>query len=104
MLYLLVAIDDNDIYSRNEFIESFGTNLGIPGVTNGIFNTTISSFVSLQIGIRMRCQQYYYGDRCQVYCQPHDDDENGYFTCDSQGSKVCREGYKYNETNCTTGI
>ena len=37
-----------------------------------------------------------------MFCQPHNDDINGHYTCDTQGNIVCNTGYRMNETNCTT--
>ena len=37
-----------------------------------------------------------------MFCQPHNDDINGHYTCDTQGNIVCNTGYQMNETNCTT--
>ena len=54
------------------------------------------------MGYRFGCANFYYGSRCEVFCQPHNDDINGHYTCDTQGNIVCNTGYQMNETNCTT--
>ena len=51
---------------------------------------------------RFGCANFYYGSTCEVFCQPHDDNINGHYTCDTQGNIVCNTGYQMNETNCTT--
>ena len=57
---------------------------------------------TLQMRYRFGCANFYYGSTCEVFCQPHDDDINGHYTCDTQGNIVCNTGYEMNETNCTT--
>ena len=57
---------------------------------------------TLQMRYRFGCANFYYGSRCEVFCQPHNDDINGHYTCDTQGNIVCNTGYQMNETNCTT--
>ena len=58
--------------------------------------------ITLQISSKISCDHFYYGNRCEVFCQPHNDDINGHYTCDTQGNIVCNTGYQMNETNCTT--
>ena len=38
------------------------------------------------------CLEFFYGDDCDVYCEPSDDC-NGHFDCDTDGSKICMNGY-----------
>ncbi|XP_032232844.1 delta-like protein D [Nematostella vectensis] len=40
-----------------------------------------------------KCRKWWYGVDCDVYCVPHDDDTNGHFTCDSNGSWRCILGW-----------
>ena len=79
-------------------------------VSNIILSSTNESFVNynitdivftLQTRLRFGCANFYYGSRCEVFCQPHNDDINGHYTCDTQGNIVCNTGYQMNETNCT---
>ena len=40
------------------------------------------------------CQQDYYGVDCTTFCLAQNDDVNGHYTCNSDGSIQCREGFK----------
>ena len=100
----MFLIDVYDIDpSNSQYVAGASTNYS-PSSTNGSFvgfNINANIF-TLQIRYRFGCANFYYGSRCEVFCQPHNDDINGHYTCDTQGNIVCNTGYQMNETNCTT--
>ena len=55
-----------------------------------------------QIIIQMfyRCATNFYGSSCATYCQERDD-ETGHYSCASDGSRECLNGYTDPMTNCT---
>ena len=55
-----------------------------------------------QIIINMfyRCAINFYGSSCATYCQERDD-ETGHYSCASDGSRECLNGYTDPTTNCT---
>ena len=59
--------------------------------------------ISIGIDFNLLCDQFYYGAKCEVFCQPHND-TRGHYTCDEQGNIVCNRGYTGEQTNCTTGV
>ena len=59
--------------------------------------------VVLNMRFRVMCQQDYYGADCTRFCQPKNDSVNGYYTCNSDGSFQCREGFRNPSNNCTEG-
>lgn len=47
--------------------------------------------------VRVQCDLHYYNATCTKFCRPRDD-KFGHYRCDSNGTKVCIEGWK--GTNC----
>ena len=92
---------NNDIC--NQLIGGNVYTIIISSTNDSFINYTATGFVfTLQMRYRFGCANFYYGSRCEVFCQPHNDDINGHYTCDTQGNIVCNTGYQMNETNCTT--
>lgn len=50
--------------------------------------------------VRVQCNTHYYNATCTKFCRPRDD-KFGHYMCDSNGDKVCIDGWKGN--NCETG-
>ncbi|XP_037087468.1 protein jagged-2-like [Pollicipes pollicipes] len=51
--------------------------------------------------IRVQCDDNYFNSTCTKLCRPRDD-QFGHYTCNSNGDKVCRDGWM--GTNCETAI
>ena len=69
--------------------------------------TTIEEFtgemnkVSVNMTFRvMMCQENYYGADCATFCLAQGDDVNGNYTCNSDGSIQCRDGFENPSNNC----
>ena len=65
--------------------------------------TSTSNRVVLDMRFRVMCQQDYYGPDCTRLCRAQNDSVNGYYTCNSDGSIQCREGFRNPSNNCTEG-
>ena len=50
--------------------------------------------VTVQMRFRVMCQQDYYGADCGTFCVAQNDDMNGHYTCNSDGSIQCLEGFE----------
>ncbi|KAK3742219.1 hypothetical protein QZH41_000666 [Actinostola sp. cb2023] len=55
---------------------------------------------STRILVKFYCVTHYYGKDCGTHCVAHDDNSNGHYTCDANGNKICRQGWKH--FNCLT--
>ena len=62
--------------------------------------TGILNRVSFRARFRVMCQQNYYGARCNILCEVQDDDVNGHYTCNIDGSIQCLEGFENPDNNC----
>ncbi len=62
---------------------------------SGIYNKAM-----LQLSGRVQCFEDYYGSACTTYCTTQSSATLGYFTCNSNGSRVCSPGYT--GTSCMT--
>ena len=73
--------------------------------------TTVMEFtgdlnrVSVSMSFRvMMCQENYYGVSCETFCLAREDDVNGYYTCNNDGSIRCRPGFENTTNNCRDGM
>ena len=57
----------------------------------------------VDVRFRVMCQQDYYGADCTTFCKDQNDDVNGHYTCNSDGSIQCRDSFKNPRNNCTEG-
>ena len=65
--------------------------------------TSTSNRVVLDMRFRVMCQQDYYGADCTRLCVAQNDSVNGYYTCNSDGSIQCQEGFRNPNNNCSEG-
>jgi len=56
--------------------------------------------MQLDYAFRVVCDVNYYGAGCSNYCRPRDD-VHGHYTCASNGSRVCLDGWQ--EKFCDKG-
>ena len=56
--------------------------------------------VTVGMSFRVRCQNNYYGADCDTFCVAQDDDVKGHYTCNSDGSIQCREGFEDTSNEC----
>ncbi|KAL7380199.1 hypothetical protein ABVT39_013519 [Epinephelus coioides] len=60
-----------------------------------------SLIASLEYTIRVRCDEHYYGSKCNKVCRPRDD-YFGHYVCDQLGNRGCMEGWT--GPDCKTAI
>ena len=62
------------------------------------------SKVSVNMSFRVRmCPENYYGVNCDVMCIAQNDNMNGYYTCNGDGSIQCRPGFRNVSNSCRDG-
>ena len=54
----------------------------------------------LTLSFELSCSEDYYGSECDIFCKERND-EMGHYTCNTNGSIVCNEGYQNPLANCT---
>ena len=62
--------------------------------------TGILNRVTVQMRFRVMCQQDYYGADCSAFCVAQNDDVNGHYACNRDGSIQCLEGFENPSNNC----
>jgi hypothetical protein len=61
--------------------------------------------VMMAISYRVTCSSDHYGSDCSIYCRPHNDSNNGHYTCNNiTGDKECLPGYTDPTSNCIQSI
>lgn len=56
----------------------------------------------LDYALRVRCDEHYYGPKCNKVCRPRDD-YFGHYVCDQLGNRECMEGWADLAASCRTG-
>ncbi|XP_075883760.1 protein jagged-2-like isoform X2 [Nelusetta ayraudi] len=59
--------------------------------------------VRLEYTVRVRCDEHYYGNKCNKVCRPRDD-YFGHYVCDQFGNTECMEGWTNLASSCKTAI
>ena len=59
--------------------------------------------VSVDMTFRVMCQENFYGANCDTLCLAQDDDVNGHYICNGDGSLQCLPGFENTTNNCTEG-
>lgn len=60
------------------------------------------SVARLEYTIRVRCDEHYYGSKCNKVCRPRDD-YFGHYVCDQLGNRECMEGWTNLSLSCKSG-
>lgn len=89
--------DDIDDIFINSFLQANS------GYTSFRDYTGSKNKVTVRMRFRVRCDSNYYGQSCSTFCVERDDDINGHYTCNNDGSIRCRSGYEHPENNCRDG-
>ena len=93
-----------DYYSnKGVFIDSFTVNLTF--ITNIYYSSPVKysgtfGVATITFAYRFYCAENYYGNKCDIYCQPTDS-YLGHYYCDFDGQKLCIDGYSNPDSNCT---
>ena len=60
--------------------------------------------VSVNMTFRvMMCRENFYGSNCDTFCVAQNDEVNGYYTCNGDGSIQCRPGFENTNNSCRDG-
>ena len=51
----------------------------------------------------MMCPENFYGTNCATFCVAQNDDQNGHYTCNGDGSIQCLPGFENTDNNCRDG-
>ena len=62
--------------------------------------TGILNRVTIRVRFRVMCHQNYYGVSCATFCIAQNNDMNGHYVCNSDGSIQCTEGFENPTNNC----
>lgn len=98
-----IQVYDNDQSYYGEFIDNFTMNLTF--ITNIYYSTPVKysgtfGVATITFAYRFYCAENYYGNKCDIYCQPTDS-YLGHYYCDFDGQKLCIDGYSNPDSNCT---
>ena len=81
-------------------IDVIMNNTNTPTFSDRMIFTGIYNHGNFELSFRLNCTQNYFGPDCATFCIERDS-QLGHYTCGSDGSFVCREGYADPSTNCT---
>ena len=84
----------------NPVIDEFYYDGAVAPITDVIPLTGEHSTAQIIVQMFYRCAINFYGSSCATYCQERDDDR-GHYSCASDGSRQCLNGYTDPTTNCT---
>lgn len=117
-----MQVVDDDFGNPDDFVDFLVVNYSLspPSSTLPTNYTSSAGVFSIVLSFKVECSesQYnntstieciststshtdLYGDDCTVFCEPCDDAILGHFTCNSDGERVCLEGYQNPANNCT---
>lgn len=66
--------------------------------------TGFFSVATAELSFSVSCTYDFFGEDCDLFCPLARNDSLGRYGCDGNGSRVCLEGYRGTETNCTTCV
>lgn len=103
-MQLYIKSEDADTYSEPDVIDEIyidippGTGINSPAQTY----IGVHGVASMGVSYLLTCvQPNYYGQNCDVFCLPKDN-ENGHYSCNTAtGAKECLAGYYNPDSNCT---
>lgn len=100
---LLVSVEDDDSRTSDDFVDVVVVEMSLspsPGPTDPTTYPSRGEVCSFIISFRVECSEGLFGEDCSVFCEPRND-SMGHFSCGSGGERVCLDGYRDPETNCT---
>ena len=84
----------------NPVIDEFYYDGAVAPITDVIPLTGEHGTAQIIVQMFYRCAINFYGSSCATYCQERDNDR-GHYSCTSDGSRQCLNGYTDPTTNCT---
>ncbi len=102
---LFIQVIDDDTYSSDDHVDDiYIEGLLAPSDVFTEYDTYIGQYSNsrIQLRFRVQCDTGYYGFNCARYCMKRND-ENGHYTCDQNGNRICLGGWIDSNRECTTG-
>ena len=100
-----VEVHDNDGLSADDLVDQIYVDISLSPsdpFTSYQYYTGIHGYSRIELRFRVRCEAHYYGTDCAHYCV-RTDDHSGHYSCDSNGYKVCLNGWTNLGQSCTQG-
>ena len=89
-----------DYLSTNVYLNP-GENLTNRILTGDHFEGSVTFTVSFYL----TCTFGYYGENCSLYCWPGSSREDGFYSCSSEGARICDEYFGGSDCNmCDNGL
>lgn len=66
--------------------------------------TGFFGIAAAELSFSVTCTYDFFSENCDLFCPLARNDSLGRYGCDGNGSRVCLEGYRDPDTNCTTCI
>ena len=95
------AADENIV---DTFCQDFLLSPGETLTNQTLYGNHFGKQVTFNLNLSLTCTFDSFGPQCDVYCQPADDPELGHYSCLSNGSIECLDGYRNEAANCTECI
>ena len=106
---MFIGAYDDDFLNPDDHLDYIFIEMQLNVTENDDFTavtefTGIMDKVSVNMSFRVRmCREDFYGANCDVMCIAQNDDINGYYTCNGDGSIQCRPGFRNDSNNCRDG-
>ena len=71
------------------------------GFTTAADYVGVNNRVTVNMRFRVDCSTNYFGNDCNTFCVAMNNDVNGHYICNSDGSIQCLAGFEQPENNCT---
>ena len=95
--------------SDGQIVDYLSINIDLkPGenVTNEILTGHhFGESITFTVSFFLTCTFNYYGENCSLYCEPGGSRDHGYYSCSTQGAKICDEYFGGSDCNeCDNGF
>jgi len=99
---------NNKSTAGNDLISQMATQQELDAGSTWTHGVHQETHTRLEYEYRMVCSSHYYGKDCDTLCRPRDD-QFGHYTCDSNGDKICLDGWQKDSNNaegdyCTKAV
>ena len=96
------ALDEDDPGNDDDLDDIFinlslGANSGFTAASDYVGQ---SNRVTVNMRFRVRCDNNFYRSDCTTFCLAMDDDTNGHYICNGDGSIRCITGFENPGNNC----
>ena len=101
-MQLFVEVTDNDFIS-DDLVDKIYVDIDSLSLSSSF--TSYQYYIGdygrshIELRFRVQCEAHYYDPDCSRYCV-YTDNQNGHYSCDSDGYKVCLDGWFNSSQNC----